>query len=276
MLILKFFAITQLIAFIGWYGLAPVRAPKLRLLLRTILLSFLLAPGFVIGHGYAVVPGIVAIFSRGGIIFGLLPIIAVWIILFTTGLIVQKKRGTTYADQVPIKRSLVTPPAWKSLQYGLMALVLFAGFSTHRAGGINIFTGMVGAFSISFYGRREEGGSPFTLPLIFVVPVLSAGFAIFHPSIVIPVSLLWLAAGVAGGLAGMGRRDLAFSLGAVIAIGFTVMGIDRIRAAIKYRDAPHIHIEGGVPVAIAWVILFLSLTVIFSYFAWKALKNKGK
>jgi hypothetical protein len=272
--IVKFFAITQVIAFVGWYALAPLRSPKLRLLLRTLLLSLLLTPGIVIGHGYAVVPAVMVIFARGGLIFGLVPILVVWGLFFLLGSLVQKKRGDVSTES--LTKALVTPPGWKSFLYGVMALLLLAGFAAHSAGGINVFTGMAASFLVTYFGGRSYRRSVYLLPLIFTIPLLAAGFSFFNLSIVIPSALLWLAAGVAGGLARKDRRDLAYALGASLAIAFTIMGVDRIRAALRYRNVPHIRIGGGVPMAVAWTVVFLALSVGLSLLAWKTYKKRRR
>lgn len=86
------------------------------------------------------VPAVMVIFARGGLIFGLIPILVVWGLFFLLGTLVLKKKGEGSAES--IKKSLVTPPVWKSFLYGVMALLLLAGFAAHNAGGINVFTGM--------------------------------------------------------------------------------------------------------------------------------------
>lgn len=58
------------------------------------------------------VPAVMVIFARGGLIFGLIPILVVWGLFFLLGTLVLKKRGEGSAES--IKKALVTPPVWKS------------------------------------------------------------------------------------------------------------------------------------------------------------------
>ena len=65
--------------FVAWYvcSLIPGRAP--RGILRATFIALLCSPGIIIGHGFAVVPSLFAIYVQPSI-FTLGPILVVWII----------------------------------------------------------------------------------------------------------------------------------------------------------------------------------------------------
>jgi len=73
------FTASLVAAFVAWYafGMIPVRA--LRCILRATFIALLCSPGIIVGHGFAVVPSLFALYVQSTI-FTLGPMLAVWII----------------------------------------------------------------------------------------------------------------------------------------------------------------------------------------------------
>lgn len=57
------FAASLVAAFVAWYafGMIPVRA--LRCILRATFIALLCSPGIIVGHGFAVVPSLFALYT---------------------------------------------------------------------------------------------------------------------------------------------------------------------------------------------------------------------
>ena len=73
------FAASLVATFVGWYvcSLAPGRT--LRGILRATLIALLCSPGIIVGHGFAVVPSLFALYVQPSI-FTLGPLLVVWVI----------------------------------------------------------------------------------------------------------------------------------------------------------------------------------------------------
>lgn len=90
-----------------------------------------------------------------------------------------------------------------------------------------------------------------------------------------PFAVLWYILGLAGVLVADGKHEKALWLGTGTSIILLLMASMRIFTAIKYKDVPHVTIQGGVTLASFMALFFLCLSILFSVLVWYS-KSKQK
>jgi len=262
------FAGSLAIAFICWYvcGLIPGRT--MRGIARATLIAILCSPGVVVGHGFAVVPGLYALAMQPSI-FSIGPMVVVWVIAMAIILGGPNLRNHRSTWPPAVKETILKVYPAKFLFLGLIAAVMmrsliFAGFT----GGVWIMLLKYGLFFggglfnlwLCYRAVRENKAPPLLVPLAFAAPTLVAA----SPT----VPFVWYAAGAIGGLAGTGRwRNAGWVALGVFAL---LAGNSLLRTYYAATAESHITIQGGVAGNAAMAALYAIAGIV----AWWYLKRR--
>ena len=264
------FAASMVAAFVVWYafGLMPVRA--LRCILRATFIALLCSPGIIVGHGFAVVPSLFALYVQPTI-FTLGPMLVVWIIALGIIFGIPVLRNHRSAWPPSAEDIFLRAYAPKFVFFGVVvaALMLALIYSDQRRAlwvvalkyGL-FFAGAVFNLTLCYWATREKQARPFLTPLFFSVPTLLAT----APT----VPFLWYGGGAIGGLIGSGRQRIA----AWISLGvFALLFANAIFRIYLAATAPsHVTIGGGVAGNAAMAAVFAGIGIA----AWWALRRRAQ
>ena len=264
------FAASLVVAFISWYvgGLIPDRIQ--RGLLRATVIALFCSPGFITGHGFAVVPSLFALYVQPSI-FTLGPMLVVWFIAMGVIFGVPALRNHRSEWPPTAEDSFLKAYVPKYLFFGVVAAVLMMAllYTDHqRALWVVIlkyglfFAGAVINAILCYWAPRKKQAGPLVAPLLFSAPALLAT----APT----VTFMWYGGGAIGGLVGSGRQRLA----AWISLG--VFGLLFLNAAHRIYLAatalPHVTIGGGVAGNAAMAVVFAGVGLV----AWGMLKRNAR
>jgi hypothetical protein len=264
------FAASLVAAYAAWYafGLIPVRA--LRCILRAIFIALLCSPGIIVGHGFAVVPSLFALYVQPTI-FTLGPMLVVWIIALGIIFGFPVLRNHRSAWPPSAEDIFLRAYAPKFVFFGVVfaALLLALIYSDQRRAlwvvalkyGL-FFAGAAFNLTLCYWATREKQARPFLTPLFFSVPTLLAT----TPT----VPFLWYGGGAIGGLIGSGRQRIA----AWISLGvFALLFANAMFRIYLAATAPsHVKIGGGVAGNAAMAAVFAGIGIL----AWWTLKRRAQ
>ena len=260
-------AASLIAAFVAWYvfSLIPGRTP--RGILRATLIALLCSPGIIVGHGFAVVPSLFALYAQPSI-FTLCPMLIVWVIALGIIFSVPALRNHSSAWPLLAKDIFLGAYALKFVFFGVVAAVLMLAliYSDQRRTlwvvalkyGL-FFAGAMVNLTLCYWASRAKQASPFLTPLFFSVPMLFAT----APT----VPFMWYGGGAIGGLIGSGRRRIA----AWISLGvFTILFANAMFRIYLAATAPsHVVIGGGVAGNAALAAVFAGMGIV----AWWTLRR---
>ncbi len=246
-------------AFLAWYlcGLIPGRMP--RGILRATFIALLCSPGFIIGHGFAVVPSLFALYVQPSI-FTLGPMLVVWLIALGIIFGVPALRDHRSTWPPAAEDIFLRAYAPKFVYLGVVAAVLMLAmmYADQRRAlwvvaikyGL-FFAGAAVNLTLCYWTTRAKQASPLMTPLFFSAPALLAT----APT----VPFLWYGGGVIGGLIGSGRQRIAawVSLGAFGLLFANAMS----RIYLAATAPPHVTIGGGVVGNAAMAAVFAGLGI---------------
>lgn len=264
------FAASLVTTFLGWYvcGLIPSRTT--RGVLRATLIALLCSPGVVIGHGFAVVPSLFALYVQPTI-FTLVPMLVVWLIAMGVIFGVPALRNDRSAWPPSAEEIFLKAYAPKFVFFGVIAAVLMLALlytDRQHAQWVVVlkyglfFAGSVGNLTLCYWATRKKGARPLLAPLFFSAPALFAA----APT----VPFMWYGGGAIGGLIGGRRQRIA----AWISLG--VFGLLFVNSTYRIYLAataqPHVKIGGGVAGNAAMAAVFGGLGVV----AWWTLRRHAQ
>jgi hypothetical protein len=231
-------------AFLAWYlcSLIPGRMP--RGILRATFIALLCSPGIIIGHGFAVVPSLFALYVQPSI-FTLGPMLVVWLIALGIIFGVPALRDQRNTWPPAAEDMFLRAYAPKFVYLGVVAAVLMLAmmYADQRralwAAALKyglFFAGAAVNLTLCYWTTRTKQASPVLTPLFFSAPALLAT----APT----VPFLWYGGGVIGGLIGSGRERIAawVSLGIFGLLFANAM----FRIYLAATAPPHVTIGGGV------------------------------
>lgn len=257
-------------AFVAWYGFGPIPGRVPRGVLRATIIALLCSPGILIGHGFAVVPSLVALYAQPSI-FTLGAMLAVWIITLGVVFGVPALRNHRNAWPPSAAEVVLAAHAPKFIFFGVIAALLMQAlaYSDHRRAlwtfalqyGL-FFAGAVVNLALCYWATRAKQARPFLAPVFFAAPVFAVSGAI--------VPFLWYGGGALGGLIASGRQRVA----AWIAVGvFGLLSANSIFRVYLAANAPsHVRIEGGVPGNAAMAAVFAGVGLV----AWWMLRRQAR
>lgn len=257
-------------AFVAWYGCGPIAGPVPRGMLRATIIALLCSPGILIGHGFAVVPSLLALYLQP-YPFTLAAMLAVWIIALGIILGVPALRRHRNAWPPSAADVFLTAHAAKFVFFGVVAAVLMRAlvYSDHRRAPWMIalqyglfFAGAAANLALCDWATRVKQARLILTPAFFAAPIFLVSGAV--------VPLLWYGGGVLGGLIASGRRRIA----AWVAVGvFGLLSAYSISRAYMAANAPrHVRIEGGVEGNLAMAAVFACLAIL----AWWMLRRRAR
>ncbi len=268
---LEFILATSLVAtFVAWYacGLIPGRA--LRGILRATFITLFCSPGIIIGHGFAVVPSLFALYAQPSI-FTLGSMLMVWMIALGIIFGVPALRNHRSAWPPTAEDLFFRAYVPKFVFFGIVAAVLMLAlvYSDQRHAlwvivakyGL-FFAGAVINLLLCYWATRMKQAGVFLTPLLFAAPTLLATAPI--------VSFMWYGGGAIGGLIASGRQHIA----AWVSLG--VCGLlfanSIFRIYLAATALPHVTIGGGVVGNAAIAAVFAGLGIV----AWWTLSRSSR
>ncbi len=267
-----FFAAGLFLSMVSWVGFGLVKNQAFRVLLRTGSVSFFVTPSIIIGHGFAPASALLVMTLKDHFWIGLIPVLAVWLISFLIVILIPRARHAR--TKWPLDYvSILSEPAYIKLPiYGFILCLLWMGsieFVSHYwyFGYLLLLSGVILNYFLSLHSSKRAHGGRLFRPLLFAIPAGIIGM--FH------FAVLWYIAGLAGLFVAHGKRERALWIGTATSIILLIGALMRTSSAIKYKNVAHITIQGGVTLAVATAVFFLSLTILFSVLAWKA-RDKQK
>ncbi len=264
------FAASLVAAFVAWYvcSLIPGRTP--RGILRATFIALLCSPGIIVGHGFAVVPSLFALYVQPSI-FTLGPMLVVLVIALGIVFGVPALRNHSSAWPPSAEDIFLRAHALKFVFFGVVGAVLMLAliYSDQRRAlwvvalkyGL-FFAGAVVNLTLCYWATQTKRTRPFLTPLFFSTPTL----LVTAPT----VSFMWYGGGAIGGLIGSGRRHIAawISLG-VFALLFSN---STFRIYLAATAPSHVTIGGGVAGNAVMAAVFASVGIA----AWWTLRRHGR
>ena len=264
------FAASLIATFVAWYVccLIPGRTP--RGILRATFIALLCSPGIIIGHGFAVVPSLFALYVQPSI-FTLGPMLIVWVIAL--GIIFGVPALRNHSSTWPPSAEDIFLRAYvpKFVFFGIVSAVLMLALiytDQQRAMWVIalkyglFFAGALINLTLCYWATRAKQAKPLLTPLFFAAP------ALFMTAITVP--FMWYGGGAIGGLIGSGRQRIAFWVSLCVFALLSVKSTFRVYLA---ATAPsHVTIGGGVAGNAAMAAVFASVGIV----AWWTLRRHGR
>ena len=264
------FAASLVATFVAWYvcSLIPGRTP--RGILRATFIALLCSPGIIVGHGFAVVPSLFALYVQPAI-FTFVPMLAVWIIALGVifGVSVLRNHRSTWPPSA--EDIFLRAYAPKFVFFGVIVAMLMQAliYSDQRRAlwvvalkyGL-FFAGAVVNLTLCYWATRTKRARPFLTPVLFSAPILLAT----APT----VPFMWYGGGAIGGLIGSGRQRIAawISLGVFSLLFANAM----FRIYLAATAASHVTIGGGVAGNATMAAVFACVGIV----AWWVLRRHGR
>lgn len=240
-------------ALAGWYLLGLVDARVPRGVLRASVVALLCSPGILIGHGFAVVPSLVALAVQPSV-YTLVPMLAVWLGALGAVFGVSALRDARSTWPPSVEGALLAAYPVKFVLLGVVATALMLALSYQHPSvawksllryGV-FLAGAALNLVLCYHAVRARRARPYLVPLAFTGP------AFLGMSPVVPA--FWYAGGVAGSLLASGRRR---SAAAVAGGAFALLAANALfRVYLAATAAPHVTIGGGVAGNLAIAALF--------------------
>ncbi|CAB1065288.1 hypothetical protein D1BOALGB6SA_10085 [Olavius sp. associated proteobacterium Delta 1] len=261
------FAASLVAAFFAWYVCSLIRGRTPRGIIRATFIALLCSPGFIVGHGFAVVPSLFALYVQPSIFtFG--PMLVVWALALGIIFGVPALRNHRSAWPPSAEDIFLRAYAPKFVFFGVVAAVLMLAliYSDQRPAlwvvalkyGL-FFAGAVVNLTLCYWATRTKQARPFLTPLFFSAPTL------FATAYTVP--FMWYGGGAIGGLIGSGRQRIA----AWVSLGvFTLLFANAMfRVYLAATALPHVVIGGGVAGNAAMAAVFAGVGII----AWWRLRR---
>jgi len=246
--------------FVAWYGCGPIPGRVPRGMLRATIIALLCSPGILIGHGFAVVPSLFALYAQPSI-FTLGAMLVVWIIALGIIFGVPALRNHRNAWPPSNAEVFLTAHAPKFIFFGVLAALLMRAliFSDQRRAPWVVtlqyglfFVGAVVNLALCYWATHAKQARPFLVPIFFAAPVFVVSGAI--------VPFLWYGGGALGGLIASGRQRIAAWV-AVRVCG--LLSANSVFRAYLAANAPsHVKIEGGVAGNAAMAAVFAGVAIV--------------
>jgi len=251
------FAASLISTFVAWYVccLIPGRTP--RGILRATFIALLCSPGIIVGHGFAVVPSLFALYVQPSI-FTLGPMLVVLII--TLGIIfgVPALRNHSSAWPPTAEDIFLRAYAPKFVFFGIVSAVLMLALiytNQQRAMWVIslkyglFFAGALINLTLCYWATRVKQARPLLTPLFFAAPAL----LMTAPT----VSFMWYGGGAIGGLIGSGRQRIAAWVSLCVFALLSINSTFRIYLAATAQS--HVTIGGGVAGNAVMAVVFAAV-----------------
>ncbi len=244
--------------FVAWYGCGFIPGIALRGVLRATIVALLCSPGLLIGHGFAVVPGLFALYVQPSS-FTLGAMLVVWVIVLGTVFGVPALRNHRTAWPLSGADIFLSALVPKFIFFGLVAALLMAALleSDRRTPWVTALqyglfvAGAVLNLALCYWATREKKALPFLVPIYFAAPV----FLVAGPT----VPFLWYGSGALGGLMAGGRPRIAAWVAAGV---FGLLSVNSVfRTYLAATAASHVTIGGGVAGNAAMAAVFAAVGI---------------
>jgi len=251
------FAASLVTTFVAWYvcSLIPGRTP--RGILRATFIALLCSPGIIIGHGFAVVPSLFALYVQPSI-FTLGPMLVVLVIALGIIFGVPALRNHGSAWPPSAEDIFLRAYAPKFGFFGIVSAVLMLALiytDQQRAIWVIVlkyglfFAGAVINLTLCYWAARVKQARPFLTPFFFAAPLLLAT----APT----VPFMWYGGGAIGGLIGSGRQRIAAWVSLSV---FALLSANSTFRIYLAATAPsHVTIGGGVAGNAVMAVVFAAV-----------------
>lgn len=264
------FAASLVAAFFAWYVCGPIAGRMPRSILRATFIALFCSPGFIIGHGFAVVPSLFALYVQPSI-FTLAPMLVVWIIALGIIFGVPALRNHRSAWPPSAEDIFLRAYAPKFVFFGVVAATLMLALMyTEQRRALWVaalkyglfFAGAAANLTLCYWATRAKQAKPLLTPLLFSAPALLAT----APT----VPFMWYGGGAIGGLIGSGRQRIA----AWISLGVFALlcAYATFRVYLAATAPPHVTIGGGVAGNAAMAAVYAGV----GFVAWWTLRRHAR
>lgn len=264
------FAASLVAAFVVWYACSMIPGRMPRGILRAAFIALFCSPGILIGHGFAVVPSLFALYVQPSI-FTLGPMLVVWIIALGIIFGIPVLRNHRSAFPPSAEEIFLKAYAAKFIFFGIIvAALMLALIYAERPHALWMVVLKYGLFFagagfnliLCYLATREKQARPFLTPIFFSAPALF----VTAP----PVPFMWYGGGAIGGLIGCGRQRIA----AWVSLGvFALLFANAMFRIYLAATAPsHVVIGGGVVGNAAMAAVFAGIGIL----AWRALRRHAQ
>jgi len=264
------FAASLVAVFFSWYICSLIPGRTLRGILRAAFIALLCSPGILIGHGFAVVPSLFALYVQPSI-FTLGPMLVVWIIALGIIFSVPALRNHRSAWPPSAEDIFLRAHALKFFFFGVVAAALMLALiysGQQRALWVValkyglFFAGAVFNLTLCYWATRAKQARPFLTPLFFSAP------ALFATAYTVP--FMWYGAGATGGLIGSGRQHIAAWVS--LSVFALLFANAMFRIYLAATAAPHVTIGGGVAGNAAMAAVYAGVGIT----AWLKLRRNAR
>ena len=264
------FATSLVAAFVAWYvcSLIPGRTP--RCISRATIIALLCSPGIIVGHGFAVVPSLFALYVQPSI-FTLGPMSVIWILALTIifGVPALRNHRSTWPPSAEdiFLRAYAPKFAFFGIVFTVLMLALIYSGQRPALWVVTLkyglfFAGAVANLTLCYWATRVKQAKPFLTSLFFSAPIL----LVTAPT----VAFMWYGGGAIGGLIGSGRQRTA----AWVSLGvFALLFCNALfRIYLAATAPPHVVIGGGVAGNAAMAAVFACVGIM----AWLKLRSHAQ
>jgi len=248
------FAASLLATFALWYVCSVMPGRTLRSIARATIIALLCSPGILVGHGFAIVPSLFALWVQPSI-FTLAAMLVVWVIALGVVFGVTALRNHRTPWPPSAEEILLTAYPAKFVFFGFIAAMalralIFAN-QQHTVWVIVIKYGLFfGAAVVNMtlcqWATRKKQAKALVTPLAFAVPALLAA----SPT----APFVWYAGGAIGGLIGSGRRRIAAWV--ALSVFVYLLANALFRTYLAATAASHVTIQGGVAGNAAMAVVY--------------------
>ena len=256
----------------GWIWLGFIESVLLRAVTRSGLIAVCMAPSVIAGHGIGAVHATVLLFSPDLSKIGLISNLVTWIVSFLVILSHPGLRASKTQRPLRFVRELLHPPYFKLFLYGMAVSLLVMGNQKLVGNWYVSIVVMCGGILLNYvlcmFAVRLTKSKSWLLGLPFAIPILLLGVYL--------ASIVWFLAGVAGAMVGINEKKKALLMGALASTLLLLLTVQSTISAIKYKDAPHIKISGGILGNGILAGIFFTCAILFWVFLWRYKIHRGR
>jgi len=260
-----YFAGGILLTIVGWIWLGFIESALLRAVTRSGLIAVCMAPSVIAGHGFGAVHAIVLLFSPDLSKIGLISNLVTWIVSFLVILAHPGLRASKTQRPLRFVRELLNPSYFKLFLYGTAVSLLVMG--NHKlvenwyVSIVVMFGGILLNYVFCMFAVRLTKSKSWLLALPFAIPILLLGVYI--------TAIVWSLAGVAGAMVAINEKKKALLMGVLASMLLLLLTVQSTLSAIKFKDASHIRISGGILGNGILAGIFFTCAILFWAFLWK-------
>ncbi len=253
------FSLSLTLAFVGWHVAGLLAHTGIRAIARATVVAAFCAPSVLVGHGIAVLPGVLGMIVQPSP-YTFIPAAITWVSTLGTILWIPALRTSRLSRAFSPAEVFASAYPAKLFFVGLIAYGIPSMTATTElrhwlvtfAAPYGLFLACAAAnFALCRLVTRARQTNIYLVPLLFVAPNLLGANPI-RP-------VIWYAAGLIGALVASDRKKPAARLALAAFAALALYAA--YRAFVALDAAPHLHISGGVAGNAVSAVAFLLLGI---------------